>query len=88
VARDHKDQVQFFGVAWKASADECRAYLRDRGVPYPAGLDQKESVFAAYRVAHQPVTVLVTRDGHVAQRFSGPVGHERLESAVADLIST
>lgn len=62
-------------MAWKATADECKEYELRYEVPYPSGLDASEDIFRLYRVAYQPVTVLIARDGSVFHRHVG-----RLES--------
>lgn len=72
----------FFGVAWHASEDDCRAYMDEFDVPYASALDTDDSVFGAYKIPYQPATVLIARNGAIAQTHHGPISESELEQAI------
>jgi hypothetical protein len=82
VARAHDGEVLFFGVAWKASEDECRAFVDEFDVPYESGLDADESVFRAFKVGHQPATVFIAKNGAITRTHHGPITSDELERSI------
>jgi hypothetical protein len=78
--------VTFFGVAWKASEDECREYVARFDVPYGNALDEDEDVFEAFSVPYQPATVLITARGRIFHRFAGPVEARELAATLREMI--
>lgn len=77
----------FFGIAWKASEEECREFVDKFDIPYDNGVDKPEKVFAAYRVAYQPGTIFIGADGGIVKRHAGPIGEEGLRAEVQKLIN-
>jgi hypothetical protein len=82
VARAHEGEVLFFGVAWHASEEECRAYVDEFDVPYENGLDIGDRVFRAYKVGYQPATILIAKTGAIAHTNFGPITEDELERAI------
>lgn len=82
MARKHEGDVLFFGVAWHAQERECREYVEEFDVPYANGLDGDDRIFRAYKVAHQPATILISRNGGIAHRNYGPITEDDLDAAI------
>lgn len=82
-----RDDVLFFGIAWKADEDACRAFIDEFEVPYESGLDRSEDIFRSYRVNYQPATVFIDADGRIAQRIAGEVTSEQLEDGIDAIAS-
>ncbi len=86
MARAHEDDVLFFGVAWRASEDECREYVDEFDVPYENALDTDERVFRAYKVGYQPATIFISKDGRIAHANYGPIDEDTLEAAIDEYL--
>lgn len=73
IAVDYADDVAFVAPAWKASLDATAARAREllpSGV-VRWGLDADERIFSAYGVPYQPVTVVISGDGRIADGWAG-----------------
>jgi peroxiredoxin len=86
VARELDGQVQFLGVSHNDSVSEGRKYQREFEVPYPLANDASGRTWAAYRVAYQPVTVVVDERGRIARRWDGGVEPEQLAPVLEYLV--
>ena len=64
-------RVGFVGVSYHDTVAAGRAYQRRFKVPYPLGNDPTGRTWARWRVPYQPVTVLVDKQGRIAERFDG-----------------
>ena len=51
------------------------------------GLDERQDIFALYRVPSQPVTVLIAHDRTVVETWRGVRGADAIRAAVENLIS-
>jgi peroxiredoxin len=65
-----------------ASAEEVRAFARERGLDYPILLDDG-SAGRAYGVATIPRSVLIDAEGRVMGTFAGTVTRAGIERALA-----
>jgi peroxiredoxin len=64
-------RVGFVGVSYHDTVAAGRAYQRRYKVPYPLANDPSGRTWARWRVPYQPVTVLVDKQGRIAERFDG-----------------
>jgi peroxiredoxin len=86
VAREFAGRVGFVGVSWHDTVADGRAYQRRYGVPYPLANDASGRTWARWQVPYQPVTVLVDRQGRIAERFDGGTTGGTLRAALAFLV--
>jgi peroxiredoxin len=71
VADEFAGRVGFVGVSNHDTVAAGRAYQRRFRVGYPLANDASGRTWAAWRVPYQPVTVLVDKQGRIAERFDG-----------------
>lgn len=84
IARDYADEVAFVAPAWKGTAEataERAAELMPSGI-IQWGLDAEETVFQAYGVPYQPVTVLISADGRVVESWPGMRSEGEIRSSL------
>jgi hypothetical protein len=63
-----------------------RAYQRRFGVSYPLANDASGRTWARWRVPYQPVTVLVDKQGRIAERFDSGTTAATLRDALVWLL--
>lgn len=81
--REYRDQgVVFLGVNLWDKEPEARAFMREFGLTYPNVLDDGGKVAIEYGVAGIPETIVVTPDGRISAKHSGPVTAERVAELV------
>jgi peroxiredoxin len=86
VARQFAGRVGFVGVSYHDTVAADRAYQRRFDVSYPLANDASGRTWAQWGVAYQPVTVLVDRQGRIAERFDGGTTGGTLRAALAWLV--
>jgi peroxiredoxin len=86
VAREFAGRVGFVGVSNHDTVAAGRAYQRRFGVAYPLANDPSGRTWARWQVPYQPVTVLVDKQGRVAERFDGGTTGGTLRAALAYLV--
>lgn len=77
--RRYRDQgLVLLGLnLWDKDAD-ARAFMREFGLTYPNLVDEGGRVAIEYGVAGIPETIVVTADGRVSAKHTGPITAERL----------
>jgi cytochrome c biogenesis protein CcmG, thiol:disulfide interchange protein DsbE len=86
VARQFAGRVGFVGVSYHDTVAAGRAYQRRFGIPYPLANDGSGRTWVRWRVPYQPVTVLVDKQGRIAERFDGGTSAGTLRDALAWLL--
>jgi peroxiredoxin len=86
VAREFAGRVGFVGVSYHDTVAAGRAYQRRFGIAYPLANDPTGRTWARWGVPYQPVTVLVDKQGRVAERFDGGTTGGTLRAALAYLV--
>jgi peroxiredoxin len=86
VAREFAGRVGFVGVSNHDTVADGRDYQRRFAVPYPLANDASGRTWARWRVPYQPVTVLVDKQGRIAERFDGGTTGGTLRAALAYLV--
>lgn len=90
LAADYADEVTFLAIAWRGSLDDTRSRaesIMPSGL-IRWGLDADESIFEAYGVPYQPVTVLVTHDKIVKTEWPGLKAEDEMRAEIEALIAT
>jgi peroxiredoxin len=85
VAKEFAGRVHFVGVSNHDTVAAGRAYARRFDVPYPLANDASGKTWARWRVPYQPVTVLVDKQGRIAERYDGGTTGGTLRAALVYL---
>jgi hypothetical protein len=89
IALDYTDEVAFLAPAWKgtlpATAQRAQEILPSGVVRW--GLDADESVFEAFGIPYQPVTVLIAADGTIFERWAGLRDEQAIRHSLDELVS-
>jgi hypothetical protein len=84
LAEEYEDRIAFVAVAWKgtpeATAERASELMPSGSMVW--GLDASEEIFALYEVPYQPVTVLISADKQVAERWTGLRDEEEIRAAL------
>jgi peroxiredoxin len=86
IARQFAGRVGFIGVSYHDTVAAGRDYQRRFGVSYPLANDASGRTWARWQVPYQPVTVLVDKQGRIAERFDGGTTGGTLHAALAWLV--
>jgi hypothetical protein len=87
LAEEYGNRVTFIGISdERDTVAGGKAYAAELDVPYPLALDQ--SVWDAYGVPYQPVTVLLDADGVEIHRVTGPISYEGLKAQLEAALTT
>jgi peroxiredoxin len=85
VAKEFAGRAGFVGVSNHDTVDAGRAYARRFDVPYPLANDASGKTWARWRVPYQPVTILVDKQGRIAERYDGGTTGGTLRAALTYL---
>jgi cytochrome c biogenesis protein CcmG, thiol:disulfide interchange protein DsbE len=70
--------VKFYGVLWRDSPEKGRAWIEEMGgQSYPSIIDIGNRTGMDYGLYGVPETIVIGRDGRVAQKLIGPVCPDR-----------
>jgi peroxiredoxin len=86
VAVEFAGRVGFVGVSYHDTVAAGRDYQRRFDVPYPLANDPSGRTWASWRVPYQPVTILVDKQGRIAERFDGGTTGGTLRAALTYLV--
>ena len=79
-ARAHPETLVILGVNLGEKRSKVAAYVRESGISFPILLDARGKVAASYGVLALPITLVIDRDGRVAERvLMGSLDREGLE---------
>jgi thioredoxin-like negative regulator of GroEL len=89
VSADYAGEVTFLAVAWKASLEDTAAAAAE---VMPSGrvkwgLDADETVFAAFGVPYQPVTVMIGADKTIVDAWPGALSEDEIRAKLDALVS-
>ena len=90
LAEEYADRIAFVAVAWRGTPEETAARASEL-MPSGAmvwGLDAREEIFAMYEVPYQPVTVLITGDKELLERWPGLRDEDEIRAALDRLSET
>ena len=85
VAKEFAGRAGFVGVSNHDTVAAGRAYARRFDVTYPMANDASGKTWARWGVPYQPVTVLIDKQGRIAERFDGGTTGGTLRAALAYL---
>jgi hypothetical protein len=84
LAEEYDDRIAFVAVAWKGTPEDTAARASEL-MPSGSmvwGLDVSEEIFARYEVPYQPVTVLISADKQVVERWPGLRDEDEIRAAL------
>ncbi|MGC3989497.1 MAG: redoxin domain-containing protein [Chthoniobacteraceae bacterium] len=87
-ARLHPAGLEIVGVSLDDNEPKFRAFLKQNHVPWPQQFDGNgwsNHVAQAWSVVHLPGTVLIGRDGKIAQLVANDLARDELQSAIEHL---
>jgi hypothetical protein len=89
LSAEYSDRIDFVAPAWKstfeATAERANELFVSDQIMW--GLDEEETIFSAYGVPYQPVTVLIAADDTVVEAWPGIRDESEIRAALDNLIS-
>jgi hypothetical protein len=82
VAPDYLDQITFLAVAGSSSPEASATRVGDWFSPDRLLWGYSDDLWVLYNVPYQPVSVLVSSDDVIVERWFGAVGEEELRAAL------
>jgi cytochrome c biogenesis protein CcmG/thiol:disulfide interchange protein DsbE len=70
--------VVFVGVTYHDAQGASQAFIKEYGITYPNGIDERGRISSAYGVTAVPETFIIDRDGRLAWSQIGEVQEETL----------
>lgn len=88
LSAEYSDRVAFVAPAWKGTpadtAERAAELLSSGEVMW--GLDEDESIFAAYGIPYQPAVVLIGEGGSVQEEWLGTRSEEEMRASIESLL--
>ena len=85
--REFKDKgVEFVGIFVKDRESDVQKFVKRYGLTFPAGLDDGMKIANAYKFVATPMTVIVAKDGTIADRRTGPQSEKALREKIEKLL--
>ncbi len=78
--------MRFVGVIVQDTEPDARRFLAEARITFPAGLDADLRIARSFRLVGMPLTVFLTRDGHIADHVTGPLSAEDFVAKVRGLL--
>ena len=80
-ARAHPETLVILGINLGEKRSKVASYVKESGITFPILLDARGKVAASYGVLSLPITLVIDRDGRVAERvLMGSLDREGVES--------
>ena len=78
--------VVFLGVLYNDEVKKAKPFLKRNGSVFPTLLDPGQRVAIDFGVAGVPETFVISADGRILQKFSGPVSYQMLAQSLEPLL--
>lgn len=86
-ARTYRDKgVLFIGVDTWDNEPDAKNFLRQYGVTYANGMDDKGQITIDYGVSGVPETYFIDRDGQLVRKYIGPMSDFQLTSYLEEML--
>jgi peroxiredoxin len=87
VYREFKDKdVQFVGIFVKDRESEVQNFVKKYGLSFPFGLDDRMKIANSYKFVGTPFTVVISKDGEISDRRTGPQSEQALRTKIEKLL--
>jgi hypothetical protein len=87
VASDYLDDITFLAIAGSSTPEKSAARVGDWFDPYRILWAYSDELWGTYLVPYQPVSVLISSDDVIVERWFGAVGEAELRAALDRLRS-
>ena len=78
--------VQFVGIFVKDRESEVQKFVQTYGFSFPVGLDDGMKIANSYKFVGTPFTVVVSKDGEISDRRTGPQSEKALREKIEKLL--
>lgn len=84
----YKDELQIIGITYPpTNLGKVRRFIRDRGINYPILLGSKATKRLFEPSGNLPITVIINREGNIADRIDGIIFIDEFEAKIRPLIN-
>ena len=78
--------VQFVGIFVRDRESEVQKFVKTHGFSFPVGLDDGMKIANSYKFVGTPFTVLVSKEGAISDRRTGPQSEKALREKIEKLL--
>ena len=78
--------VQFVGIFVRDRESDVQNFVKRYGLTFPLGLDDGMKIARSYKFVGTPFTVVVSKDGEISDRRTGPQGEKALRERIEKLL--
>ena len=78
--------VQFVGIFVRDRESEVQKFVKTYGFSFPVGLDDGMKIANTYKFVGTPFTVVVSKDGEISDRRTGPQSEKALREKIEKLL--
>jgi peroxiredoxin len=78
--------VEFVGIFVRDKEPEVQKFVKTYGVTFPVGLDDGMKIANAYKFVGTPFTVIISKEGEITDRRSGPQSEKALREKIEKLL--
>jgi len=78
--------VQFVGIFVRDRESEVQKFVQTYGFSFPVGLDDGMKIANSYKFVGTPFTVVVSKDGEISDRRTGPQSEKALREKIEKLL--
>ena len=78
--------VQFVGIFVRDREPEVRKFVQTYGLSFPVGLDDGRKIADSYKFVGTPFTVVISKDGEISDRTTGPQSEKALRARIEKLL--
>ena len=87
VYKKFKDKgVQFVGIFVQDKDSEVQKFVKTHGLTLPVGLDDEMKIANAYKFTGTPFTVVISKNGIITDRTTGPQNEKALRDKIEKLL--
>ena len=87
VYRSFKNEdVQFVGIFVRDREPEVQKFAQTYGLSFPVGLDDGRKIADSYKFVGTPFTVIISKDGEISDRTTGPQSEKALRAKIEKLL--
>ena len=87
VYRSFKNKnVQFVGIFVRDREYEVQKFVQTYGLSFPVGLDDGRKIADSYKFVGTPFTVVISKDGEISDRTTGPQSEKALRAKIEKLL--
>ena len=87
VYRSFKNKdVQFVGIFVRDREPEVQKFVQTCGLSFPVGLDDGRKIADSYKFVGTPFTVVISKDGEISDRATGPQSEKALRTKLEKLL--